>query len=154
MELGATVCLPRNPFCLQCPVQASCRTRGEHPTAQRKAGVRAEAHYGLAQREGKGMCEVLLRQRPASASVMPGMWELPQLEPRAKRDALPMLTVRHAIMQTNYLVTISEIAEFRASRGSLKDKRQSWIKVADLPSLPLTGLARKIFVRLGLLDHP
>ena len=27
MELGATVCLPRAPLCLQCPVYALCRTR-------------------------------------------------------------------------------------------------------------------------------
>ena len=32
MELGATVCLPRNPLCLQCPVEHTCRTKGEHPT--------------------------------------------------------------------------------------------------------------------------
>ncbi|HEX3730734.1 MAG TPA: hypothetical protein VHV47_13065, partial [Opitutaceae bacterium] len=29
MELGATMCLPRAPLCLQCPVQALCKTRGE-----------------------------------------------------------------------------------------------------------------------------
>src|ERR1017187_1446228 len=32
MELGATVCLPHAPLCLQCPVHALCRTRGEHGT--------------------------------------------------------------------------------------------------------------------------
>src|SRR5271156_5198617 len=36
MELGATVCLPRNPLCLRCPVQRGCRTRGEHPVDARK----------------------------------------------------------------------------------------------------------------------
>ncbi len=30
MELGATVCLPQRPLCLQCPVQPFCATRGEH----------------------------------------------------------------------------------------------------------------------------
>jgi adenine-specific DNA glycosylase len=116
--------------------------------------VRAEIHYGLAQRERRGAGEVLLHQRPASASVMPGMWELPQIEPRAKRGAPPRITVRHAIMQTNYIAAVSEIADLRASRTGLKKTRQRWIKVADLPSLPLTGLARKVFARLGLLDRP
>ena len=37
MELGAMICLPRSPLCLQCPVLAFCRTRGEHPTPPRKA---------------------------------------------------------------------------------------------------------------------
>jgi A/G-specific adenine glycosylase len=30
MELGATVCLPQRPLCLQCPVHSFCKTRGEH----------------------------------------------------------------------------------------------------------------------------
>jgi A/G-specific adenine glycosylase len=35
MELGATLCLPRNPQCLVCPVSADCMTRGEHKTLPR-----------------------------------------------------------------------------------------------------------------------
>ncbi len=35
MELGATVCLPRNPQCLVCPVAADCKTQGEHKTPAR-----------------------------------------------------------------------------------------------------------------------
>jgi len=153
MELGATVCLPRNPLCLQCPVQASCRTRGEHPTPLRKAAVSAEIHFGLARRERGGVREVLLQQRPPTATVMPGMWELPQAAPPAEADATPRLTVRHAIMQTNYLATISEIANSGALPPSLKGETRRWVEVVDLPSLPLTGLARKIFIRLGLLDR-
>ena len=33
MELGATLCLPRSPLCLECPVIDFCKTRGEHRTA-------------------------------------------------------------------------------------------------------------------------
>ena len=45
MELGAMVCLPRGPLCLQCPVVELCATRGEHPVggakedAQPKSGL-------------------------------------------------------------------------------------------------------------------
>ena len=154
MEVGATVCLPRKPLCIQCPVQESCRTRGEHPTVQRKAAVSAEIHYGLARRERRGLGQVLLLQRPASASVMPGMWELPQFDPRLDSGDKPRLKVRHAIMQTNYIVTVSEITNSGAFPADGKSEKQRWIAVSDLPALPLTGLARKIFVRLGLLNHP
>ncbi len=34
MELGATVCTPRSPQCLLCPVSSFCRTRGEQPSAR------------------------------------------------------------------------------------------------------------------------
>ena len=35
MELGATVCTPRNPQCLVCPWAKECRTLGEHRTPRR-----------------------------------------------------------------------------------------------------------------------
>ena len=50
MELGATICLPRGPLCLQCPVQALCATRGEHPTVKRKALLPRDAFYALVEK--------------------------------------------------------------------------------------------------------
>ena len=164
MELGATICLPRNPLCLSCPVQTSCRTRGEHPTAARLPSATVEIAYALIVREqrvpGKGSKRestrpaeaVLLEQRSANASVMPGMWELP----RAPEDSLadsaggtPLLLLRHAIMQTNYRVAVIRLLPARLPASS--DAR-SWTRIVELPNLPLTGLARKILLRLGMLD--
>src|SRR5208337_1760938 len=76
MELGAVLCLPRQPKCPLCPVNALCATRGEHlrpepPKRQRKRQI----HYALQVRE----CRVLLTQRPAGAALMAGMWELPEI---------------------------------------------------------------------------
>src|SRR5260370_3556668 len=34
MELGATICLPRNPLCLLCPVSGDCRAREQGQQAQ------------------------------------------------------------------------------------------------------------------------
>src|SRR5580700_4164812 len=53
MELGATVCLPRQPQCLLCPVSDLCATRGElqqqiKPTRQTKRHI----NYTLACRNG------------------------------------------------------------------------------------------------------
>ncbi len=154
MELGATLCLPHKPLCLQCPVQASCRTRGEHPTTERKPSVTANITLALIQRKRRGANEVLLQQRPASATVMSGMWELPVLpqnpSPAAPNPDKPLLVLRHAIMQTNYRVTV---IPFPAKTSSLPkpSASQKWIKLTDLASLPLTGLARKILLRLGML---
>jgi A/G-specific adenine glycosylase len=146
MELGATVCLPRNPLCLQCPVLKSCRTRGEHPTVVRKAGTVVDAAYALRRRRGGGVEELLLEQRAASETVMPGMWELPRLEVDASEEK-PLLALRHAIMQTNYRVSVRELTD-----TSNLNEGSRWIDIAELASLPLTGLARKIFLRLGLLQ--
>jgi A/G-specific adenine glycosylase len=148
MELGATVCLPRNPLCLQCPTQTTCRTRGEHPTAIRKPSLNEEICFGLATR--KNNAEVLLRRRRADATVMPGMWELPEVQASSIPEE-PVLSLTHSIMQTNYKVKVVRHPNPKASAMTLRDNGQRWIKISGLAALPLTGLARKIFIRLGLL---
>ena len=153
MELGATICLPRNPLCLQCPVLRTCRTLGEHPTAKRKPSVTAEIAFALIQRKRQGLDELLLVQRPATATVMPGMWELPMLpqnlDAATPNLGKPPLILRHAIMQTNYRVTVIPFPAKAPSR-SKTPATQSWIKLTDLANLPLTGLARKILLRLEM----
>ena len=142
MELGATVCLPRNPLCLHCPVRKFCHTRGEHPVAPRKPIESVAIAYALARRVRGGAASVLLLQRPQSATVMPGMWELPQLDGSCGEGAGPLIALRHAIMQTSYRVAVFE---------SDAERSGDWIEVSRLATLPLTGLARKILKRLELL---
>src|SRR5271154_1524195 len=47
MELGATVCLPRGPLCLHCPVVELCATRGEHAVSARKKMRSQKAAYAF-----------------------------------------------------------------------------------------------------------
>ncbi len=157
MELGATVCLPRNPLCLQCPVQASCRTRGEHPTAARKAIVNAEIVCGFLRRQGDDGTEILLEQRSASETVMPGMWELPRFLPDIHAEmsdsAKPLLVVRHAIMHTSYRVSVMEVNTGEDSSSKTGEAGHFWFAARDIGALPLTGLARKVLLRLGILER-
>ena len=106
MELGATICLPRAPLCLQCPVVELCRTRGEHPTGARaKMQSRTVAHL-LAVRKRGVATEVLLERRAADASLMAGMLELPALPLGSTQGREPVLRLRHAITNTNYYVQV------------------------------------------------
>jgi len=76
MELGATVCTPRAPGCLTCPVVDLCATRGEPAGAAKGAPQKKrEVHYALECRDGA----VFLVQRARDASLMAGMWELPEV---------------------------------------------------------------------------
>jgi A/G-specific adenine glycosylase len=75
MELGATVCTPRQPKCPMCPMRNWCATQGEIrqdklPSAQKKK----EIWCALEQRDG----HIRLVQRSRRESLMAGMWELPQ----------------------------------------------------------------------------
>src|SRR5579863_2933162 len=132
MELGATVCLPRQPQCLVCPVSDLCATRGELQR-QTKATrqTKRDIHCTLACRNGS----IFLVQRSEAARLMPGMWELP--ETSANEKAEEWLTVRHSITVTDYLV--------RVLRGTVpKDLNGRWVRKSRVTALPLTGLARKI----------
>ncbi|MBX6361665.1 MAG: A/G-specific adenine glycosylase [Acidobacterium ailaaui] len=146
MELGATVCLPKNPLCLHCPVQKLCRTRGEHPVPPRKKTIRKRVSYAFISR-GK---QVLLEQRPHDASLMAGMWELPQLNGTVPEKDRLLMSTTHSITVTNYSVDV-----FHLSADELymlpEDHTRRWTKTDALPETPLTGLARKILKRLGML---
>jgi A/G-specific adenine glycosylase len=160
MELGATVCLPRNPQCLVCPLAADCKTRGEHKTVPRPRMQSREVGYALCVRDGKrprvaqGLAgrEVLLEQRPASLSVMPGLWELPALlETNVPEQELRM-TVRHAIMQVNYAVRIRGVLEGDVDSLTVSGGERRWVALSAAGGMALTGLARKVLKRALLLS--
>lgn len=139
MELGATVCLPRDPQCLLCPVSEFCATRADLPRTSKPAPqTKREIHFGLARRDG----EVFLRQRSQTESLMPGMWELPALSGMQPGKAL--LSLRHSITVTDYRVRVLELACPEEHGGA-------WIAGSRLMSLPLTGLARKILRKVEML---
>jgi A/G-specific adenine glycosylase len=150
MELGATVCLPRGPLCLHCPVVALCRTRGEHATAERAAMKRRKVAHLLLTRKRAGKAQVLLQRRPAQASLMPGMLELPPLPLEAVQAMEPLLQVKHAITDTNYTVEVFEAADLRKQIVAAKTALQ-WVAVERLREVPLTGLARKVLLRTGIM---
>lgn len=153
MELGATLCLPKNPLCLECPVQALCRTRGEHRTTPRRKMLSKDIYLALIERKKrKNHTEILLEQRPHNASLMAGMWELPQVELDAPDEDRLLFSLRHSITTTNYQVSVLSFAPQELSLLPGHQARK-WIRGEALSDLPLTGLARKTLKRLGLLPE-
>lgn len=156
MELGATVCTPRSPQCAACPFFEFCKTRGEHKTTPRPKMQSRAIAYALVlrgERRTKHLREVLLEQRPASQSVMPGLWELPLLTSVDVPDEALSLAVRHAIMQINYDVRVRAVGFKEVRKLTIKGGERRWIPLEDAAQMPLTGLARKILTRLHLLPH-
>ncbi len=162
MELGATLCTPRNPQCAACPLMQDCKTRGEHKTLQRSSMTSRVVGYALAvrtstapgNRSGPSTREVLLEQRSAHGSVMPGMWELPTLRyPEVPEGELRM-TVRHAIMQVNYYVSIRTVFEDDVEAVTAAGGERRWVSLGDAAGMALTGLTRKVLVRARLLALP
>jgi A/G-specific adenine glycosylase len=78
MDLGATICLPKNPRCLICPLMKVCKarkngTQEQRPVLMPRKDVPEYIHAaGVIINNG----EVLLAQRP-SKGLLGGMWEFP-----------------------------------------------------------------------------
>ena len=155
MELGATVCTPRAPSCLTCPVVELCATRGERGSAAKPAPQKKrEIHFALDCRSGR----VFLVQRARDLRLMPGMWELPETEPPSPpkkkkrvsrtngkiggRTAQPSFTLRHSITVTDYTVSVWQMPAPQAIAGS-------WVALDKASTLALTGLTRKILRRVA-----
>lgn len=82
---------------------------------------------------------MLLTQRPADASLMAGMWELPAIAAEAVNGDTPLLRVRHAITDTDYRVTV-----YATSVPGKVTTEARWFTRKQCERLALTGLARKI----------
>ncbi|MGC1224836.1 MAG: A/G-specific adenine glycosylase [Candidatus Sulfotelmatobacter sp.] len=144
MELGATVCTPRAPACLTCPVVDECATRGETTTRKSVPQKKREIHYALICRDHNSHGgEVFLVRRPRDASLMAGMWELPEWLSR-DGEAEKLFALRHSITVTDYTVHVW--------RGSFSERLNGkWVPRDKLASAALTGLARKILRKAGIL---
>ena len=148
MELGAAMCLPKNPQCLLCPVAKFCKARKlgaqqDFPAQKIKAkNVQIQRELFWIERDG----QVLAWQRPQDARLMPGFWELPE------REHLPIAepgnqigAFRHGITVHDYRITV-----WRAPTPA-KLESCRWLEIVALKALPLSTIFRKalkIAVRL------
>lgn len=142
MELGATLCLPREPQCLLCPVAEGCEARrlgrqNELPVKARKSAAQWVEREVLIVRRGE---DVLCWQRPADSGRLAGFWELPE------RSQLPAARIGkragqfvHTIVNTNYRFQVWEATLRRAPAGYRWLPTQSFEK----PEIPVSTAARK-----------
>lgn len=140
MELGATICIPRDPKCKLCPVNQYCAARSnglerELPVKLRRAEIRRVRRTLLvAIRNGR----ILLWQRAHDAAMLGGFWELPEPHqlPEAKFAKL-LNEFSHAI--TNHIYHFRVV---RASVGKVVSPLQ-WTPLEQLQALPLSTVTRK-----------
>ena len=174
MELGATLCTPRNPHCLACPLRAHCNAHAVGdaealPIKKKKAKptkMRAIAIY--LERDGK----VLAVRRPETG-LMAGLWELPGGEIDAKDEAkervhevlreavgLELLRAEHvgavSHLFTHRRLTLEVFRARIAPKGRVKRQHfdaHKWIEPESLLDLAHAGPTRKALALLGLTDE-
>jgi len=151
MELGALVCLPREPRCDACPWEKLCAARalgrpGEFPgTKARKPGVEVELEALFVERRGR----ILLWRRPGEGR-MARLWELPTRElgsqrlfparlPPGFRAGVELGRLRHTITHHRIQLALRRGEIAVPPRGA--DWR--WVPFGETSALALTGMARK-----------
>ena len=140
MELGATICLPKNPHCLLCPVAKLCRAASngvanELPVKAVRAAIVAERRTVFwIEKSGN----LLLWQRPSNARLMPGFWELPEAVhlPDAKLGA-KLGAFRHGITFHSYSFEVWEATAPEAI-GECQ-----WVPLTQLTSIPASTILKK-----------
>ena len=116
MELGATVCTPRNPQCLICPVAAACEAREQNlqnvippPKKAKQTPLETRTVFCI-HRTIDGATEYAFEQRP-STGRWAGMWQFPTRDPstpdatelaRCMADPFPIGTVTHSLTHRRY----------------------------------------------------
>jgi len=155
MELGATVCLPKNPQCLLCPWRDHCQARAlgrerELPVKGRKREpVKLLLTLVVVERESRGKRYILLKQRGAHESRLQGFWELPEERdlPHSVRGAR-LGDFKHSITRHDYTIEVFTATTSRAGRG------HRWVEQDELESLPLATTARKALALRSVSDTP
>ena len=140
MELGATVCSPRKPLCVICPVRSFCAaTEPEslpRKRARQKIENKTESHF-LALKEGR----ILLQQNLGKR--WQGLWSLPALAPNSKSSEpvdlnLPLLSLSYPI--TRFLVRLNVYA---CEPPAILSIGQEWHKLDSLESIPMPSPHRR-----------
>lgn len=141
MELGATLCLPRDPRCGDCPLARSCQAHRkglerELPVKRRRAGLERISKTLLLIRKGN---RILLGR-----SKMAGFWELPEASrlPEAVVGAT-MATLRHTITCHQYRLSVAQAEIGRVPRGF------KWVAPGKLERIPLATATRKALARIS-----
>ncbi len=150
MELGATVCLARDPLCLLCPVASLCRAREFGTAAQLPVKLRSVALVRL-QETLLVICQrgrVLLRQIEEDARRMAGFWELPTpVHLPEAGTATPIGRFRHSITHHRYEITVARVEQAPALLGPVF----RWFRPREIPGIPLSTTARKALQIAGFL---
>jgi A/G-specific adenine glycosylase len=133
MELGATVCLPRVPICVTCPVSGECQARRlgiqqELPARKKKVMVRREHTLLVIRRNGR----ILLMPSPRVS----GFWELPE-RVSGVRLGPKLGEFRHAITNSQYHF------EVREARITTRPRECRWWDERELGNIPLSTASKK-----------
>ncbi|WP_298931484.1 A/G-specific adenine glycosylase [uncultured Ramlibacter sp.] len=153
MDLGATVCLARNPSCLLCPLQADCiaQQQGQperYPLKTRKLKRSAQSLWLLDARDADGA--VWLEKRPDSG-VWAGLYCLPVFETREALEAVLPAKARKSLRDAQPFVHVLTHKDLhlhpvaaQLAPSALAKLEGGWFTQGRWPGLGLPAPIRKL----------
>ncbi|MDP9898446.1 A/G-specific adenine glycosylase [Variovorax ginsengisoli] len=155
MDLGATVCLPRKPSCMLCPVNDLCAGlhQGEpekYPVKTRKLKRTAQSLWMLQAQDAQG--RIWLDKRPAKG-IWAGLYCLPVYESReALAEALPerLHTAAQDAPAFLHVLTHKDLhlhpVRVDVPEGLIPGPRGDWFSTESWSALGLPAPVRKLLV--------
>ncbi len=164
MDLGANVCLSRQPLCKACPVMEHClgfqsSIQNELPVRIKKAPV---PHYQVCVAVIQSHGKILLCKR-GSSGVLAGLWEFPGGKCEQKDNSLEDCLVREVLEKTRLEISPDgKIGVFKHAYTHFKitvhawhakllpgqlpevPENYCWVSPPDLADYPMGKVARKI----------
>ena len=164
MDLGSSICTPREPDCSHCPLQSICQAAAlgvqlERPVLDRRP---ASPHFLVTAAVIRRGTAVLITRRPAKG-LLGGMWEFPGGKLEAG-ETLPECLVREILEELGAEIQVGqEIGVFRhaythfkvtlhAFEAVLKSGEPQalhaddlkWVRVEELSTFPMGKIDRQI----------
>lgn len=157
MELGATVCKPRNPDCLNCPLQEACKARvqgnvADFPVKQRKQyDKHRQLNYWYFQKDGKTYVE----QR--EAGIWRGLFQFPlhESDETLKEKDFFNLMLPLNLQKANLRYQRFTLSKHKLSHQTLfitiwqiqLEDHLNWLPKEHWQELPINGLKDLAFPR-------
>jgi A/G-specific adenine glycosylase len=163
MDLGASLCAPRNPDCGACPISTHCEAyalgiQNQRPVRAAKSELPVRHYAAAVLRRGDA---VLLLQRPDNG-LLAGMWEFPNLQVTSSRAGKAGL--RRALAAMGLETQLGNIkmrlehtyshfqarlrtypAQSNGHRRTPKTERpHAWVPIIELGEYPMGKLDRQI----------
>lgn len=150
MDLGATVCSPRQPACLLCPVQPVCHAQREgapekYPVKTRKLKRSTESWWLLWAQDAAG--RVWLQRRP-DAGVWAGLYCLPVFDSREALAASVEKGTLNDLPVFLHVLTHKDLylhpVQIQWPQGARLNLRGDWVEALRWPEVGLPAPIRKL----------
>ncbi|MBI2082041.1 MAG: A/G-specific adenine glycosylase [Deltaproteobacteria bacterium] len=152
MELGATICTPRRPACLVCPVYDECEARKKgrqdlYPRLAKRAPAQKITMTAALIQKGDSL---LMVRRPAKG-ILKEMWEFPMVEGGAERlvrdfgfrPIRALGSIRHSVLNKRLVIT-----PYLCQMSRIPRMKSQWIHPEEIDRFPTSSMNRKILSKL------